>query len=54
MSATAIEAAVAIHRGDEEWPWADASGGIELKVMMVREDEGLWILRNRFAPGVVI
>ena len=53
MTATAIEP-TAIHRGDEELPWVDAGGGIELKVMMVRTDEGLWIVRNRFAPGVVI
>ncbi len=44
----------AVHRGDEELPWADAGGGVELKVAMVRADEGLWIVRNRFAPGVVV
>lgn len=44
----------AVHRGDEELPWADAGGGIELKVLMVRADEGLWVIRNRFAPGVVV
>ena len=54
MTATALEPAAAIHRGDGELPWVDAGGGVELKVMMVREDEGLWIVRNRFAPGVVI
>lgn len=47
-------APTAVHRGDAEMPWADAGGGIELKVLMVRADEGLWVIRNRFAPGVVV
>ena len=53
MSATAAEPA-AIHRGEEELPWVDAGGGVELKVLMVRADESLWVIRNRFAPGVVV
>ena len=54
MSPLATEAAGTIHRSDQELPWADAGHGIELKVMMVRPDDALWIIRNRFAPGVVI
>ena len=54
MTATVVEAARTIHRGEEELPWADAGHGIEMKVMMVREDEGLWIVRNRFAPGAMV
>ena len=46
--------AVAIHRGAHEMPWADAGGGVELKVLMVRADEGLWVVQNRFAAGVVV
>lgn len=42
------------HIGDDEFPWADAGDGIELKVLQVREAEGLWVVRNRFAPGVEI
>ncbi len=51
MSVTAMDAPTTIHRGEDELPWADAGGGIELKVLMVRDDEGLWIVRNRFAPA---
>ena len=40
MSATVADPA-AIHRGDEELPWVDAGGGVELKVLMVRADESL-------------
>ena len=54
MTATIVEGARTIHRGDEELPWVDAGSGIGLKVMMVRDDDGLWIIRNRFEPGVVI
>jgi quercetin dioxygenase-like cupin family protein len=42
----------AVHLGDETIPWIDTGAGIELKVLLVREKEGLWIIRNRFQPGV--
>ena len=42
------------HIGDEEFPWADTGTGVKLKVLQVREEEGLWIIRNRFAPGVQV
>ena len=54
LTADQHRAPAAVHRGDAEMPWADAGGGIELKVLMVRADEGLWVIRNRFAPGVVV
>jgi hypothetical protein len=41
----------AVHLGDDALPWVDAGGGIELKVVVVRRLEGLWIVRNRFQPG---
>lgn len=44
----------ATHLGDDEIPFVDLGGGIELKVLMVRAEEGLWIIRNRFAPGVTV
>ncbi len=44
----------AVHRGDSDLPWVNTGGGVELKVLMVRPDEGLWIIRNRFEPGVVV
>jgi 2,4'-dihydroxyacetophenone dioxygenase len=42
----------AVHLGDDELPWVDAGEGTKLKVLLVREKEGLWIIRNRFEPGV--
>ena len=53
-SPVAAAAAATIHRGEQELPWADAGHGIELKVVMVRDDDALWIVRNRFAPGAAV
>jgi 2,4'-dihydroxyacetophenone dioxygenase len=40
------------HAGDDELPWVDAGAGIELKVLRVSLATGIWVVRNRFAPGV--
>ena len=40
------------HVGDDDLPWADATGGVELKVLRVCQDTGVWVVRNRFQPGV--
>lgn len=50
MSTVADPVPAAIHRGDDELPWVSVGEGVELKVLMVRDD--LWVIRNRFAPGV--
>ena len=41
----------AIHRGDDELPWAEIGDGSLLKVLHIKAREGLWVIRNRFAPG---
>ncbi len=48
------EAPTAIHRGDDELPWVDVGGGVELKVLQVNINHGLWVIRNRFAPGAAV
>jgi quercetin dioxygenase-like cupin family protein len=48
---TMIEIPTAIHRGDDELPWVDIGDGSKLKVLQVKEREGLWIIRNIFMPG---
>jgi quercetin dioxygenase-like cupin family protein len=48
---TMLEIPTAIHRGDDELPWVDLGGGNLLKLLQVKEREGLWVIRNRFAPG---
>jgi len=42
----------AVHRGDDELPWIDDGRGSQTKVLVAKVREGLWIVRNRFAPGV--
>lgn len=39
---------------DEDFPFVTVGEGIELKVLRVVESTGIWVIRNRFAPGVTI
>lgn len=39
---------------DDAFPWVTVGEGIELKVLRVVEATGIWVIRNRFAPGVRI
>ena len=48
---TMTEIPTAIHRGDDELPWVDIGDGSLLKVLQIKEREGLWVIRNRFSPG---
>ena len=49
-----IDAPSALHLGEDELPWVSTPGGTELKVLQVQESTGLWVVRNRFEPGVVV
>ncbi len=40
------------HVGDEGAPWVDTGIGIDVKVMRVDLGKGIWVVRNRFRPGV--
>lgn len=44
----------AVHLGDDEIPWVDTGSGVEIKLVQANIDLGLWIVRNRFAPGTVV
>jgi hypothetical protein len=48
---TLTEIPTAVHRGDDELPWVDIGDGSLMKVLHIKEREGLWVIRNRFAPG---
>src|SRR6202043_1310425 len=49
---TVIEnAPTAVHIGAAELPFVDIGGGNKLKVIMVKEREGLWIVENVFMAG---
>ena len=41
------------HVEDDDLPWVKA-GDIELKVLRVVCDTGIWVVRNRFQPGVQV
>lgn len=51
---TMLEVPTAIHRGDDDLPWVGIGEGSYLKVLQVKEREGLWVIRNRFAPGYAV
>jgi hypothetical protein len=46
-----LDIPTAVHRDDASLPWITVDQGIELKVLQVKIREGLWVIRNRFAPG---
>lgn len=41
----------AVHIGESDLPWAEIGGGNRLRVLQVREKEGLWIVENIFQKG---
>jgi len=49
MTITDIPAA--LHRGEDELPFVTLEPGVELQVLQVDIPNGLWVIRNRFAPG---
>jgi quercetin dioxygenase-like cupin family protein len=51
MSTTSLEQVVR-HVGDADLPWVDGGDGVELKLLRVSLDSGVWVIRNRFQPGV--
>jgi quercetin dioxygenase-like cupin family protein len=44
-------APTAVHLGADELPFVDIGDGSKLKVIMVKEREGLWIVENIFQAG---
>lgn len=41
----------AVHKGADELPFVDIGGGNLLKVIMVDEGQGLWVIENVFQNG---
>jgi 2,4'-dihydroxyacetophenone dioxygenase len=41
-------APAAVHVGADDLPFVDIGGGSKLKVIQVKEQEGLWIVENLF------
>lgn len=40
------------HLGADDLPWVTVDAGIELKVLRIDLPTGLWVIRNRFQPGI--
>jgi len=51
---TMTDIPMAIHRGESELPFVDLGEGIKIQVLQVNIDAGLWVVRNKFAPGTVV
>lgn len=43
-------APTAQHIGEDDLPWAYGPDGIGLKVLQIKESEGLWVIKNQFPP----
>lgn len=41
----------ALHRGEDELPFVTVDQGVELQLLQVDVEAGLWVIRNRFHPG---
>ena len=48
---TMTETPTAVHIGADELPWAGIGDGSKMKVLQVKEREGLWIVQNIFQAG---
>ncbi len=44
----------ALHRGEEELPFVDLGDGSTLQLLQVDLDAGLWVIRNKFRPGMQV
>ena len=44
----------ATHLSDDDIPWVDTGSGVEIKLVQADIELGLWIVRNRFAPGAAV
>jgi 2,4'-dihydroxyacetophenone dioxygenase len=48
---TMVEVPTAVHIGAEQLPFVDVGDGSTLKVIQVKQAEGLWIVENVFRAG---
>lgn len=48
---TAVDVPAAVHVGADELPFVDLGDGSKLKVIQIKQAEGLWIVENIFRAG---
>lgn len=51
---TMLEIPKAMHRGESENPFVALGDGTHLQLLQVNVEAGLWVIRTRFEPGVVV
>jgi 2,4'-dihydroxyacetophenone dioxygenase len=49
-----LEVPRAIHRSEDEVPFVPLGDGSELQLLQVDVELGLWVIRTRFQPGMVV
>lgn len=52
VAMTVLDIPSAIHRGEQELPFVDLGDGSTLQLLQVDIDQGLWVIRTRFQPGM--
>lgn len=48
---TSLDIPAALHRGEADLPFVTVDEGVELQLLQVDVEAGLWVVRNRFHPG---
>ncbi len=51
---TTIEIPRALHRGEDELPFVELADGMQVQLLQVDIEAGLWVVRTRFDPGITI
>lgn len=44
----------ALHRGEDELPFVTFMEGLDIQLLQASVENGLWVVRTRFAPGVTL
>ena len=51
---TTLEVPKALHRGESELPFVALGDGTHLQLLQVDVEAGLWVIRTKFEPGVIV
>jgi 2,4'-dihydroxyacetophenone dioxygenase len=54
MARPKLEPPAALHRAESELPFVSLFDGLEFQLLQASVENGLWVVRTRFAPGVTI
>ena len=54
MAMSKLEPPAALHRAESDLPFVSFMEGLEFQLLQASVENGLWVVRTRFAPGVTI